>query len=147
MFLVDTHDISLAMQEADTQEPVSDLLAWKKMKEKKPNLDEPQPSLPEYFGTAADDIDLYCSTFRGMHPEVDDPIREETDERALVMASHGREHGRYRILNAVVKPTMSLTRVRATHTADLPPIAPSRQPRRSAYVSLSHFHPLSAPCS
>ena len=41
MFLVDTHDISLVMQEADTQEPVSDLLAWKKMKEKKPNLDEP----------------------------------------------------------------------------------------------------------
>jgi hypothetical protein len=49
------------MQEQDDSE-VTDMLAWQKMKEKKPDLDKPQPALPEYYGKAKATIDLYCST-------------------------------------------------------------------------------------
>ena len=145
MFLLDTHDTSLALQEADIGEPVSDMQAWERMKMKKIDLSEPQPSLPEYFGSSQEDLLSYCSTVQGFHPEVDDPIHAETDEESLVLSSHGLQHGRLKILNKKVKPTLttSFTRLRATHPADGHPIPPRSQPRRSRYdVSFPHFHHL-----
>ena len=141
MFLLDTHNISLAMQEAVLGGPISEMAAWQKMKQKTPDLSQPQPSLPEYFGTAEEDMSLYCSTFQGLHPEVDDPIQEETDEVALMLAGCGQEHGRTRLLSGVYKSKKTLTQIKATLTADSPPIAPPRRPRRD--VSFPHFHPLS----
>ena len=92
------------------------------MKQNTIDLSQPQPSLPEYFGTSAEDLSLYCETMKGFHPEVDDPIQEETDETSVIVAGHGKQHGRLRILNSVLRPTTSLTRIRATITSDSPPI-------------------------
>lgn len=119
--------------EADTGGPVTDMAVWQKMKTKmkKPDLDTPQPSLPEYFGTSGEDLDLYCSTFQGFHPEVDDPIQEVTDKTSLIVSGHDKQHGHHHILNAVVKPTTSPARIRPTLTIDIPPIMTRRQPRRS----------------
>jgi hypothetical protein len=58
--------------------------------------------------------------FTGFHPEVDDPLEEENDEVALMVAGHGKEHGRTRILSLVMQPTRTLTQIRATLTADHP---------------------------
>ena len=146
MFLLDTHNTSLAMQEADTGEPVTDMQAWEKMKIKKLDLSQPQPSLPVYFGSAKENIDRYCSTFIGFNPEVDKPMQHATDKRALVLAGHGWEHGRLPCLDAVIPrtPDLGLTRIKATLTADDPPVLPPRQPSRAhPDVSFSQLHSLS----
>ena len=142
ILLLDTHNISFPMQEAASGEQLSDMSTWKKMKQKKLDLSEPQPSLPKYYGTAETDLDAYCTTFSELYPEVDDPLEQETDETALILSGHGMEHGRPRVLSAVVRPGRTLTQVKATIPAGTT-IPPPRQPRQSRDVSLSHYHPLS----
>ena len=142
MFLLDTHNISLAMQAESRGESISDMKAWEKIKMKKPDLSKPQPSLPEYYGTAKKNLDLYCKTFQGFHPEVDDPIQHETDVRALVVAGRGSEHGRYRLADTVTPhiPELSFARGKATLTVDDPAIPPPRRPSRARYdVSCLNF--------
>jgi hypothetical protein len=143
IFLLDAQNISLAMQQADLGVEVTDLTAWQRMKMKKPDLQQPQPSLPEYYGSAESDLRTYVETVQSLHPEVDDPLVEETDEASLILSGGGMPHGRLRVLSAVTRPTTSLTRLRATLPAGS--IPPRRQPRRSTSidVSLSHFHTLS----
>ena len=51
------------MQEAASGEQLTDMSTWKKMKQKKLDLSEPQLSLPKYYGTAEKDLDTYCKTF------------------------------------------------------------------------------------
>ena len=121
------------------------MTAWKHMKVKKPNLTKPQPQLPEYYGSSEEDLRNYCQTFQAFHPEVEDPLEEETDETSLVLSGHGLQHGRLRVLHKKVKPTSSFMRIKATLPADGPPIPPPRQPRQSTStdVSSSYFHPLS----
>jgi len=146
MFLLDTHNISLAMQEAHLGRPVSSYEAWDSMRQKKPDLSQPQPSPAEYYGTAEKDGANYISAFSGFNPEVEDPRSADTDERALVVSGHGRQHGRLRVLDRVTPrtPALSLTRINATLTADDPAIPPPRRPSRPSYdVSFSHSHPLS----
>jgi hypothetical protein len=50
------------MQRAELgpDEEISDLEIYNKMRLKKPDLSQPQPSLPEYFGTYAEDAENYC---------------------------------------------------------------------------------------
>jgi len=145
MFLLDTHDTSLALQEADLGEPLTDMQTWERMKMKKPNFSEPQPSQPDYFGTAKEGLKAYVESFKGINPEVDNPLRHDTDERAVVLAGNGWEHGRSLCLSAVMPrtPALSLTRVKATLTADDPPVLPRRPSRARPDVSFSQFHSLS----
>ena len=113
---------------------------------KKPDLSQPQPQLPEYFGTAQEDGAKYLEAVVGFNPEVDDPRVVDPDERALVVSGRGLQHGRLRVLDKVTPrtPTLSLTRIKATLTADDPAPPPRRRPSQPGYnVSFSHFHPLS----
>ena len=142
VFLLDTHNASLAMQETDLGEPLTDMQVWEKMKMKKADLAEPQPSLPKFFGNAKERIATYVETFQGINPEVENPLREETDPRAVVMAGHGWEHGRPLCLSSILPrtPELGLTRVKATLTADDPPIQPSRRSSRARLnVSFLNF--------
>ena len=146
MFLLGTHNISLAMQEGKLGRPVSDYEAWDSMRMKAPDLSQPQPQLPEYFGTAQEDGAKYLEAVVGFNPEVDDPRAVDPDERALVVSGGGLQHGRLRVLDKVTPrtPTLSLTRIKATLTADDPAPPPRRRPSQPGYdVSFSHFHPLS----
>ena len=98
-----------------------------------------------YYGKAKEDLDNYCGTFQRLHPEVDNnPMREEVDENTVVLSGHGRKHGRNRVLEKVVSPASSFTRLRATLPADTPliPRRPKPRPSASTDVSFSHFHPL-----
>ena len=141
VFLLDTHNASLAMQETDLGEPLTDMQVWEKMKMKKVDLSEPQPSLPQFFGSAKEHIATYVKTFQGINPEVENPLRVPTDPRAVVMAGHGWEHGCSCCLNAILPRTaeLGLTRVKATLTADDPPIQPSRRSSR-ARLNVSYLN-------
>ena len=138
-----------AMQRAalGPEEEMSDLEIYNKMRLKKPDLSQPQPSLPEYFGTYAEDVENYCEMVRHRHPEVDDPMSAEVDEESLVLSSGGLPHGRLAMLNKAVKHTLTttFTRLKAGLTKDSPPLPPHRRARQQpAYdVSFPHFHPLS----
>lgn len=145
VILLDTHNIFLSMQETHLERPCSDYEVWEMMKQKKPDMSQPQPSLPEFYGTAKEDGANYLEAFTGFHPEVEDPRAAETDERAVVVAGRGREHGRFKILDRVIPrtPALSLTRIKATLTADDPAIPPRRPSRANDDVSFSHFHHIS----
>ena len=129
------------------EEEMSDLEIYNKMRLKKPDLSQPQPSLPEYFGTYAEDVENYCEMVRHRHPEVDDPMSAEVDEESLVLSSGGLPHGRLAMLNKAVKHTLTttFTRLKAGLTKDSPPLPPRRRARQQpAYdTSFPHFHPLS----
>jgi len=102
---------------------------------KKPDLSQPQPQLPEYFGTAQEDGAKYLEAVVGFNPEVDDPRVVDPDERALVVSGGGLQHGRLRVLDKVTPrtPTLSLTRIKATLTADDPAPPPRRRPFQPGY--------------
>ncbi|KAK1627445.1 hypothetical protein QYE76_001760 [Lolium multiflorum] len=117
------------------EEEMSDLEIYNKMRLKKPDLSQPQPSLPEYFGTYAEDVENYCEMVRHRHPEVDDPMSAEVDEESLVLSSGGLPHGRLAMLNKAVKHTLTttFTRLKAGLTKDSPPLPPRRRARQPAY--------------
>nr|XP_051177134.1 uncharacterized protein LOC127291851 [Lolium perenne] len=117
------------------EEEMSDLEIYNKMRLKKPDLSQPQPSLPEYFGTYAEDVENYCEMVRHRHPEVDDPMSAEVDEESLVLSSGGLSHGRLAMLNKAVKHTLTttFTRLKAGLTKDSPPLPPRRRARQPAY--------------
>jgi len=140
----------MQVAQAGEGEVIYDALVYEKMRMMKPDLREPQPSLPMYFGDAQEHIKNYCDMVQARHPEVEDPLNAETDEESLLLSGHGLEHGRTKFLNAAVKHTLTttFTRLKAGLTSDSPPIPPRRRPRRPTYdVSFRHFHPLSfLPC-
>ena len=127
----------MQLAEALPGEVIHDVAAYEKMRLKKPNLSEPQPSLPVFFGTAQEDLQAYCTMVKARHPHVDDPLHAETDEESLLLSGHGLQHGRLTILNKKVKPTLttSFTRLKATHSTATAPIPPRREPSRSKDVS------------
>ncbi|KAK1645388.1 hypothetical protein QYE76_063193 [Lolium multiflorum] len=109
----------LEKEEAELGEPLTEVGGWQKMKLKQPDLSQPQPSLPEYFGYAEEELEKYCSAFKGLHPEVDDPIEQETDLTAIMVAGRSAEHGRTKLLCGVIKPQRTLTQIRSTLTAGM----------------------------
>jgi hypothetical protein len=146
MYLLDNCYISFEMQFRETGVMPTDMQVWLAMRLAPPDLREPQPALPLFYGNTAEDFSSYSSTLQGFHPEVDDPAAVEVDETSMIVSGHGRQHGRYHILNAVIlQPTTTLTRVKATITTDCPsvPPLPPRRTTTRVNVSSSHFHHLS----
>jgi hypothetical protein len=143
MYLLDNRFISLAMQFRETGVMPTDMQMWLAMRLAPPELREPQPALPLYYGNTAEDLSSYFDTLKGFHPEVDDPTAVEVDETSVIVSGRGRQHGRYRILNTVIQPITTLTRVKATLTADCPCVPPPRRITTWVDVSSSHFHHLS----
>jgi hypothetical protein len=143
MYLLDNRYIPLAMQFRETGVMPTDMQVWLAMRLAPPDLSEPQLALPLYYGNTAEDFSSYSGTLQDFHPEVDDPAAVEVDETSVIVSGRGWQHGRYRILNAVIQPTTTLTRVKATLTADCPSIPPPRRTTTRVDVSYSHFHHLS----
>ena len=133
------HNISLVMQEIRLGTPLSEMEAWQKMKLKTPDMSQPQPSLPEYFGNAEENARLYCEAFTTVHPEVDDPMSQQTDETALMLAGGGLQHGRPLCLTGLFRPEKTFTQIKATLPAGVAPLARPRQPRQD--VSFPQFYP------
>ena len=125
------------MQDAERGEVSTHLQSWQKMKEKKRDLTKPQPQFPEYYGKADKALDSYSTTFQSFHPEVEDPLSQEVDGRAIVLSGHGRPHGRNRLLDRVVRPDMTLTQAKATLPVGSTLIPPRPEPRRSTSTDVS----------
>ena len=68
--------------------------AWEMMKQPRPDPTEPQPSLPVYFNNADEKKERYIAEFRKLHPEVEDPMSQQIDEMAMMLAGGGMPHGR-----------------------------------------------------
>src|SRR3954466_4504954 len=114
------------------------------MRIKKIDLSQPQPQLPDYFGTAQEDGAAYLEAMIGFNPELEDPRTAEPDERALVVSGGGLQHGRLKGMDKMIPPPLPLspTPVKATLGADDPAPPPRRRPSQPGYdVSFSHFHP------
>ena len=135
----------MQVAEAREGEVIHDALVYEKMRMKKPDLTQPQPNWPEYFGNAKEGIVDYCNMVKARHPEVSGPLDVDTDE-SLLLSSHGLGHGRLNFMNAAVKHSLSTTytRVKAVNTSDIP-LPPHRQPRQPTY-DVSFYH-LSYFCS
>ena len=115
--------------------------AWEMMKQPRPDPTEPQPSLPVYFNKADEKNELYCEEFIKLHPEVDDPMRQEIDEMMIMLTGGSTPHGRPLMATGSFKPDRKYTQIKATlPSGSSSGTARSRHPRRD--VSLPHFHPL-----
>src|SRR4051812_16177693 len=99
MFLLGTHKISLAMQEDKLGRPVSSYESWDSMRMMAPDLSQPLPQLPEYFGTAQEDGANYLEAMIAFNPELDDPRSVEPDPRALIVSGGGFQHGRLKVMD------------------------------------------------
>ena len=146
--MLDTHNISFAMQERELERPVGPYYAWEDMRTiTAPDLSQPQPQLPEFYGRAGVDGPEYLRVMGEMNPHLEDPRGDmEIDERAAIIAGGGREHGRTRVLDKVIPraPELTLTRVKATLAPEDPQPPPRRRPAATGHdVSFTHFHPLS----
>jgi hypothetical protein len=147
MFMIDTHNISFAMQERHLGRPVSPYASWEDMRMVAPDFSQPQPQLPVFYGTAGRDGPEYLKVMAEMNPHLED-VRGamEVDERAAIVAGGGFQHGRARVLDKVIPrtPELTLTQVRATLTPDDPVPPPRHRPAATGHdVSFTHFHPLS----
>jgi hypothetical protein len=121
------------MQEAVEGVQLSDLGVWKRSKlKKKLKYADEKPM----YGKAEETLDNYTQVFTQLHPEVDDPLQEEVDERAVIVAGSGRPHGRHCLLDSMLTPTTSLTQIRATSTSDSPAIPPRPRPGGSSQPTI-----------
>jgi hypothetical protein len=80
---------------------------------------------------------------KAFHPEVDDPVQEDTDVVALMVEGLSVEHGRTKILSGVIKRPKTLTQIKSTLTAGDPPITPPRHGRTDVsffFHLLSNIH-------
>ena len=74
-----------------------------------------------------------------------DPLKEPVDERAVVLAGHGRKHGHYKTFNTVIEPTTTLTRVKTVtgSQASMLPRPPRARPTHAvdlvSFLSFSFF--------
>ncbi|KAM0903463.1 hypothetical protein ACQ4PT_018676 [Festuca glaucescens] len=92
---------------ANAGKPVPEVLAWQKAHKKK----EVVPGTDPYYGTTSYDLEQYTIAIKKLHGKDSDPLSEPLDETAVMISRDGGRHGRLRILDAVVKPTTTLTRV------------------------------------
>jgi hypothetical protein len=147
MFMLDTDNISFAMQEHQLERPVGPYFAWEDMRTiTAPDLSQPQPEPRRLYGRAGVDGPEYLKVMGEINPEVDDPRNAmEIDERAAIIAGGGREHGRTRVLDKVIPhaPELTLTRVRATLAPEDPRPPPRRRPTAAPGhdVSFTHLFP------
>ena len=93
--------------------PVPSLVAWKEGKRK--NKKQLAPNEDPFFGKTTAEINEYNKAYIELNGELadptDEPINHPVDERAVVLAGGGKPHGRLRILNSMLVPTTSITRL------------------------------------
>jgi hypothetical protein len=119
------NNICLALQEHVTGKPLTSTAAWR-LGKKKAKLTSPDED--PYYGKTSQDFEAYEKVYKKIHGPDSQPLEEEVDETAVIVAGIGKQHGRYRILNSVIQPTTSLSRVRATSTSSNLSIPPRPRP-------------------
>lgn len=119
--------------------------AWEMMKQRRPDPTEPQPSLPVYFNNADGKKVRYIAEFRKLHSEVEDPMSEPIDERAMMLAGGGTPHGRPLCAAGTFKPERNYTQIKATLPSSISSTARTRQPRPDVSSTFSSSFPTCVP--
>ncbi|KAM0871341.1 hypothetical protein ACQ4PT_039465 [Festuca glaucescens] len=86
-----------------------------------------------YYGKVTESVKNYTEAFKKLHGEDSDPLSQPLDETAVTISGGGKPHGRISILNAVHKPTITLSRIwniTSSSGVCMPP-----HPRRSTQTS------------
>nr|XP_051208449.1 uncharacterized protein LOC127325672 [Lolium perenne] len=123
---------ALVARRRNSGEPLTEVGGWQEDEAEAARSEQASALAAEYFGYAEEELEKYRSVFKGLHPEVDDPIEQETDLTAIMVAGSGAEHGRTKLLSGVIKPQRTLTQIRSTLTTGDPPVAPPRHRRTDA---------------
>lgn len=115
--------------------PLSDIEAWKLARVRSKRKD----GEGEYYGRTEENLTAYTESYQRFHPgsAVDEPIQSETDETAVV-AIQPKKHGRYPVLDGVITPSVSYTRLRATNPS-LSGSTARAQPSLAAQHAVSIF--------
>jgi hypothetical protein len=112
-------NLCLVVQEEKLKWPLSDMEAWelahvRKFKDGK----------GKYYGKTEKNLKAYTEEYLRLHPDTPKPLKEATDDRAVVGIGPN-SHGRQAVLEAVVTPSVSYTRLRATNPSPSPRPRPS----------------------
>ena len=101
----------------------------------------PKDGKGPYYGATAEHLEAYKEEFHRRNGEDRDPLLSETDETAVVLSGHGKSHGRYALLNNVIKPAVKYTELRASSTTRESMANPSRAwwPTQSKEEEVSIF--------
>jgi len=96
----------------------------------------PNSQAPLYASTQAS-LDAYGEEMRAIHGEDVNIFSEPVDPTAVVLAGGGKPHGRYSLIDSVIKTTASISQLRATGTSSGSSGISSRaHPRRASTVEL-----------
>jgi hypothetical protein len=97
----------LVVQEEKLKRPLSDIESWGLSKLR------PEPKDGKsYYGNSEDDLNDYKEGYLRAHPDTPDPMKAPTDER-VVVGLGPKLHGQQKVLDQVVTPSISYTRLRA----------------------------------
>lgn len=112
------------LQEEKLKRPLSDIESWR-LARVRPNRKDGES---EYYGHTGENLASYTGEFQKWNPGTSDPMTADTDERAVVSIGP-KSHGRQSVLDSVITPSVSYTRLRTTNPR------PSPRPRRSPSTS------------
>ena len=114
------------LQERERGGPVSQLTSWSLGRRPKRN--------PEiFFDGVATKLDKYTREYKKRKGDDADPDEDDIDEVAVVLAGHGKKHGRNMMMDGEFENMPALSQVR-TCTSGSPSINTRGQPRSNIAI-------------
>jgi hypothetical protein len=107
-------NLCLVVQEEKLKRPLLDMEAWELAYVRKS-----KDGKGKYYGKTEKNLKAYTEEYLRLHPDTPEPLKEVTDDRAVVGIGP-KSHDRQVVLDAVVTPSVSYTRLRATNPRPSP---------------------------
>ena len=98
------------VQEEKLKRPLSDMKAWEIAHVRT----KPKDGKGKYYGKSGEHLETCKELYLGYNPDTPGPIKEATDDRAVVGIGP-KSHGRQAVLDVVVTPSISYTQLRVTN--------------------------------
>jgi hypothetical protein len=102
-------NLCLLVQEEKLKRPLSHMEAWEIAHTRR----KPKPGEAKYYGKTEHKKKAYSEEYLRLHPDTPDPMKTALDDM-VVVGMGPKAHGRQPVLDAVVNPSISFTRLRAT---------------------------------
>ena len=107
-------NLYLVVQEEKLKRPLSDMKARELA-----HVRKSKDGKGKYYGKTENNLKAYTEEYLRLHPDTPDPLKEATDDRAVVGIGP-KSHGRQAVLDAVVTPSVSYTRLQGTNPSPSP---------------------------
>lgn len=128
------------LQEAQLKQPVSDLRSWKLGRQ----LSKPANDGATHYGKTATYASEYCVEFKRQHGEDSNPEEADIDPKVVLVAGHGKPHGRHKVADSILETDMTYSQVRVSSPSGS--VSTVRRVR-SRFATVSIFSPFSDFCS